>query len=98
MIQQHIHNLLTKLEEFGTEEDLRTWKNSLFDKSVDYNDRDAVDEWYEKIVNIHAPRLVGHDPCFNELPLFVASTKELPMFGTVTACHTHGHCPIGSQR
>ena len=85
-MNEHIHMLLDQLEAFGTDEEVHKWKNSLFMSQTDYTNKDAVDEWYENIKNQHGPRLEGYDPCFKELPLYVASARELPVFDTLTVC------------
>ena len=80
--EQYMGEIINKLAEFGTNEQVHKWTNEFIEKAQDYTSRDAMDEWYETLVKSYGPRLVGTKACFLEMALHKADLDVLPKFGT----------------
>ncbi len=78
--------ILEQLELFGTDEQIRKWRNELFMGTIDYTNRELVIEWYATIKRQYGPRLEGHESCINEIPLFMGVPDSLPQYDTLTIC------------
>ena len=79
--------MLDRLNKMGNEEQVNEWRSELFNSDVDYNNREAVLDWYENIRRNHGPRLIGYESCINHLPLVLANSEvSLPRSGVLDRC------------
>ena len=81
-----IGRILTELRNFGNEEQVFEWKDQLFSSAVDYTNREEVMEWYGTLKKQYGPRLIGHESCTKEFPLFLVDFDSLPQFDTILKC------------
>ena len=74
--------VLSKLSDFGSEDQLRDWKNELIGRVQDYTNREEIDSWYESLKNQYERKLKANTTCFKQVGLHVAKMDRLPLFGT----------------